>query len=78
MSCDARMRPFPNDTEISCEIDNSAHSEHKGTLHDYAYPGSATVFHWSESDRRTFHGTWPGPCPELCVLPAGHRGDHAP
>lgn len=75
MSCDARIRPLPNSTEVHCS-ENSDHTAHRGTLRDYAYPGSATVVEWYESDRRTFHGEWPGLCPG-CVLPFGHRGEHA-
>ena len=77
MTCDARIRPFPNDTEVVCERDDE-HRMHKGTLRDYAYPGSATEIEWDEDDRRTFHGEWPGACDSAgCVLPARHRGDHA-
>ena len=79
MPCDAATRPFipENDTEIRCELDGD-HDMHQSTLRDYAYPGSATAVKWHESDRRTFHGEWPGPCPENCTLPLGHRGNHAP
>jgi len=78
MTCDAHIRPMPNDTEISCDVDGE-HTHHKGTLRDYAYPGSATVIGWFEDDRRTFHGEWPGRCVtnDGCVLPLGHRGSHA-
>lgn len=77
--CDARIRPMPNETEIVCEREDE-HTEHRGTLRDYAGPGSATVIDWQDDDRRTFYGTWPGPCPEDgCVgLPAGHPRGHAP
>jgi DNA-binding sugar fermentation-stimulating protein len=77
--CDARIRPFRpvNQVELTCEVDDD-HLEHSGTIHDYAYPGSKTVLHWYENDRRTFHGEWPGDCPEDCILPMGHRGGHAP
>jgi hypothetical protein len=88
MTCDARIRPFPNDTEVACDRDDE-HQMHGGTLRDYAYPGSATLIEWDEDDRRTFHGEWPGECQSgsygagktnssPCVLPAGHRGKHAP
>ena len=77
-SCDARIRPMPNDTEICCDRDDNGHTLHIGTLRDYAWPGSATTIDWDEGDRRTFHGDWPGPCPSAgCVLPAGHPRDHA-
>jgi hypothetical protein len=76
-SCDARIRPMPNDTEIRCERDDD-HTEHRGTLRDYAWAGSATMLDWQDDDRRTFYGTWPGRCPEGgCVLPAGHPRGHA-
>lgn len=75
--CDAKIRPFPNPTELTCERDDPPHAEHHATLRDYAYPGSATVMTWFEDDRRTFRGEW-APCAgiALCVLPAGHRGEH--
>ena len=78
-TCDARLRPFPNDTEIRCEKSGeSEHYEHSGMLSDYAYPGSKTWISWFEDDRRCFRGEWPGPCDtEGCVLPSGHRGNHA-
>lgn len=76
-SCDARIRPLPGDTEIRCEREDE-HSEHSGTLRDYARPGSATAINWQDNDRRTFYGTWPGRCPVGgCVLPAGHPRGHA-
>jgi hypothetical protein len=77
-TCDARLRPFPNDTEIRCGKLPGTHPTHEGTLRDYAYPGSATTFTWQDDDRRNFYGEWPGQCPENCVLPLHHRGQHAP
>lgn len=79
MQCDARMRPFPNDTEVRCEKDsNHGGIEHSGVIKDYAYPGSETRLTWYESDRRTFYGEWPGYCEKLegeqCILPAKHPG----
>lgn len=77
MICDARIRPFPvgNDTDIACERDDH-HTQHRGTLRDYAHAGSATVVSWDEWDRRTFRGGWPGRCQKVegCTLPVGHRG----
>lgn len=77
MSCDARIRPMVpvNDTEIVCLVDGE-HARHEGELRDYAWPGSLTVVVWFEDDRRTFHGVWPGGCPD-CNLPLRHRGGHA-
>lgn len=76
-TCDARIRPFPNVTEIACELEGGHQPWHKGTLRDYAYPGSETVVKWEEGDRRTFHGEWPGDCPTPeCVLPVNHHGGH--
>lgn len=81
MSCDAKIRPFPNPTELTCERTDAPHDEHGATLRDYAYPGSETVITWQESDRRTFRGAW-RPCETTmaggCVLPADHRGRHVP
>jgi hypothetical protein len=76
--CDARFRPFPNDTEVACEKPPGAHAVHVGVLRDYAWPGSATTFEWRDDDRRNFYGAWPGACSDPgCVLPSGHRGRHA-
>lgn len=74
--CDARMRPFTDDTTVDCEVDGD-HAKHRGIVRDYAYPGSATAIEWMEDDRRTFRGDWV-PCPHAgCILPALHRGNHA-
>ena len=91
--CNARVRPFPNETEVRCEVGSKKEHElegggghegrqgvlvHEGVLRDYAYPGSETVIRWLEDDRRTFHGKWPGACEqEGCPLPKGHDGSHA-
>lgn len=76
MSCDAKIRPFPNPTEVACEADGD-HDQHFGVLRDYAYPGSETRLQWLESDRRTYHGDWPGACESAgCPLPLGHGGNH--
>lgn len=80
-NCDAAIRPFPNDTEVRCDGEHVG-PYHGGDLLDYAYPGSKTRMTWDEYDRRTFHGEWPGPCDQRrraipCVLPRGHRGEHA-
>lgn len=77
--CDARIRPFPNDTEIVCELEIHPQNDHKGSLRNYAYPGSLTVIQWSDKDRRNFHGEWPGRCGDtsdnkLCSLPVTHYG----
>lgn len=75
--CNAHIRPFPNATEIDCEQDYE-HTTHHGVARDYAYPGSETVVEWMENDRRNFHGEWPGACTsDGCILPLGHRGNHA-
>lgn len=78
MTCDARIRMFRpvNDTELHCEQDDGYHQEHFAFLRDYAYPGSQTTVTWLDDDRRTFRGEWPGDCPN-CILPSGHRGEHA-
>lgn len=76
MTCAARIRPMAalSPTEIVCD-EAGDHSMHRGTLRDYAYPGSATIVQWAEDDRRTFHSEWPGDC-SGCILPLGHRGRH--
>lgn len=77
MSCDAKLRPFPNDTEVACELDGD-HAMHEVVLRDYAYRGSETTIRWEELDRRTYHGAWPGACLVAgCPLPLGHHGRHA-
>jgi hypothetical protein len=75
-ACTARIRPFLGDTEVTCEL-TGGHEEHRGTVRDYAGPGSRTIVGWFETDRRNFHGDWPGRC-SACTLPVGHRGRHAP
>lgn len=75
--CPWKIRPFPNDTEITCERPEGHEGRHEGVIRDYAFPGSVTSLTWDHSDRRNFVGSWfdcrgPG-----CVLPSGHRGDHA-
>lgn len=76
MTCAAHIRPFPNDIEIVCELHDEHSAMHRGSLRDYAYPGSVTVMEWADDDRRNYRGAWPGDCPG-CVLPLGHRGGHA-
>lgn len=77
VTCDAKIRPFPNDTEIRCERDDHADMEHSAILRDYAFPGSETMLSWQEDDRRNFRGDW-RKCPAACVLPIHHHGRHAP
>lgn len=68
------MRPV-NDTELQCEDDADHGGFHGSTLRDYAYPGSATVVSWTDTDRRTFTGDFIE-CPVVgCIVPAGHRGE---
>lgn len=74
--CDAHIRPFPGPEEFTCD-ELGVHDSHRAKIRDRAYPGSLTTLVWHESDRRTFHGEWPGDC-DSCVLPLGHRGNHAP
>lgn len=76
MSCDAKIRPFLNETEVACENDGD-HDAHEAVLRDYAYQGSQTTIRWLESDRRNYHGEWPGRCVVGCSLPLGHRGSCA-
>jgi hypothetical protein len=76
--CDAKIRPMIGSTELQCESDkNASHSAHTSTLRDYAYSGSVTIITWMESDRRNFHGDWPGQCSLECILPKGHLGSHS-
>lgn len=77
MSCDARIKPFPNDTVLTCELPAAHPGMHESTLRDYAYPGSETVVSWAEDDRRTFRGDWIECVQPNCILPANHRGNHA-
>lgn len=78
-SCDAAIRPFPDKhIELKCEVLTGTHTQHKHELKDYAYPGSSTVVTWFESDRRNYHGEYPGQCGTVigCQLPVGHSGKH--
>lgn len=66
MTCTARIRPFLDDTEVACELDDDEeHDAHTATLRDYAYPGSSTALVWHENDRRNFHDHWPGRCAHI-------------
>lgn len=80
--CDAAIRPFApvNVFEIRCDITGPTHDRHQGTILDYAHPGSKTSISWFESDRRNFHGAWPGDChaTQGCILPEHHRGSCQP
>ena len=76
--CRAKIRPFPDETEIQCiEDDSQPHSNHAGIVSDYAYPGSKSKLNWNDRDRRTFRGDWTSCDQSTCILPAGHWGDHA-
>ena len=79
MSCDAKIRPFPDNREVACE-EQGDHEKHRGVVRDMAYPGSETAITWFESDRRTYHGDWPGACTSCRAhqarLPRGHAGRH--
>jgi hypothetical protein len=77
MTCDAKIRPFVNDLEAQCELPAAHAQMHETIIRDYAYPGSETRLRWADDDRRTFRGAW-SPCPEICILPDGHQGRHAP
>ena len=78
MACDAKIRPFPHDLELSCELDAGHANSHYSVVRDYAFPGSHTGISWEEADRRTFRGDWAHCAVEDCILPSGHRGSHAP
>lgn len=77
--CTAQIRPFTDDTTLQCEQEGDHSGFHEAVLRDYAYEGSATKISWQEEDRRTFRGLFI-PCGDNdapCMLPAGHRGNHA-
>lgn len=77
-NCTAKIRPFPNDTEIRCERKDPPHDRHESVIRDYAYPGSETKLTWDEWDQRNFHGEWSRcPWPTGCILPGTHIGSHA-
>jgi hypothetical protein len=75
--CTAKIRPFPNPTELACELDAGHDNSHYGVVRNYAFQGSHTGISWEESDRRTFRGDWARCGIFTCILPLGHRGDHA-
>lgn len=82
-SCNAKIRPFTDRTELTCDATSPEADEvheHHSLLRDYAGPGSETIIYWLEGDRRTFRGRW-RPCGDNeapCTLPRGHVGRHAP
>ena len=77
-TCDAKIRPFPSDLELTCDLDPDHDNSHQTVVRNYARPGSSTGISWDDGDRRSYRGVWQ-PCPaQPCVLPAGHYGNHAP
>lgn len=79
MTCGAKLRPFPDDTEVECESkEPEPHTEHHAALRDYAFPGSLTTLTWFDVDRRTFRGEWAECSHYWCPLPAGHQGGCLP
>lgn len=75
--CDAKIRPLQTPIELECvSPEDVPHVEHFAELRDFAYPGSLTTIHFLESDRRCYHGAYPGDCPTPgCTLPAHHPRD---
>ncbi len=76
--CTAKIRPFPDDTELTCFL-NEHESETKHVANVKKHPNAerSTDIYWFEEDRRTFRGDWVL-CPnKTCILPSGHRGNHA-
>lgn len=71
------MRPFPNTAIIDCERNPHFDYRHEGAIRNAAYPGSITIVVWHDDDRRTFTGEWSECDSPVCVLPAGHRGNHS-
>lgn len=72
--CTAACRPFgPDGLQVRCEQPQG----HPG-LHSGHPRQTVTLLCWDETDRRTYHGAWPGCCAAsvACVLPEGHRGSH--
>jgi hypothetical protein len=85
--CTAKIRPFPDDTEFVCHLDeHGTDMKHTATFTSRASQGVQQSIFWSENDRRTFRGDWVG-CrtarhsvpngSEQCTLPNEHRGNHA-
>jgi len=73
--CEAKIRPFPNPTELQCRLGSTHSGDHEAELRDYAYPGSLTEISWAEEDRRTYRGDWVEcPATPACILPANHPG----
>lgn len=84
--CDAAMRPMVpvNEYEVRCQEqhDYGLADTHRGVISGFNPDGRSTMIVWMEDDRRNFHGDWPGRCSESfsgdqCILPQGHRGNHA-
>lgn len=87
-SCDARLHASEGIGIIDCDQMHSTvvdSTQHSGVVKDYAYPGSRTTITWYEHDRRNFRGgfarcgepTPTGLTMGACILPVGHRGNHA-
>lgn len=79
MSCPSRIRPMRpiNETELRCELADGHAGSHSSVLHGYAHPGSTTTVTWLKGDRRAFSGDFNTCDQSTCILPAGHRGEHA-
>lgn len=78
-SCTARLGWGLPGSAIIVDCDQPAghRAEHSGDWHHHLHPTNTTRITWQDEDRRTFHGGFQ-PCPITgCVLPGGHRGDHA-
>lgn len=71
--CEAKLKLWSKpDGEFRCRLGNLPHEEHQATgLYSYQ------TIYWPDGDRRQFRGEFMF-CDRLtCVLPSGHRGDHA-
>lgn len=71
--CPCKIRPFPDDTEVTCSNTPGHIDRHRGWLIGRAGPGSVTEITWFDDDRRNFRGDW-RQCVATkgCILPAGH------
>lgn len=68
MNCDHRLGW--GHLNIECDQPFGHDGDHIGSLH-------ATRVHWLEGDRRDYTGKRLACLDDQCVLPGGHRGDHA-
>jgi hypothetical protein len=75
--CMAKIRPFPNDTELTCSLpDHGSDINHRANMKDNIYPYFSANFTWFDEDLRAFRGDWIECTDKNCILSREHRDDH--